>query len=372
MRIAVVYHVFPHYRQGVLKELDKSTCHDYSFIASSSSFEGIESISPGTVKRFVEAPFVILFKKLFFQIGAIQVAFSNKYDVIVFLANPNFISTWVAAALARLSGKKVLFWTHGWLKKELLVKKTIRNLFYSLANKLLVYSDRSKAIGIESGFSPKRISVIYNSLDLYNRDLFLEKVCNGFSDSDKPQSLFENPDLPLIICTARLTKLCRFDLLFEAADKLLKQGVRVNILLIGDGPERASLEAKAISVGVEIIFYGACYDEFTIGPYLYFSDLSVSPGKIGLTAMHSLMYGTPAITHSNLDHQMPEVEAIEEGVTGDFFAEGDSVDLAFKIKYWFDRGRERGEVRNACFDVIEKKWNPYIQKLNIEDAINSL
>ena len=40
------------------------------------------------------------------------------------------------------------------------------------------------------------------------------------------------------------------------------------------------------------------------------SDLTVSPGNIGLTAIHSLSYGTPVCSHSNFNNQMPESEAI--------------------------------------------------------------
>ena len=50
--------------------------------------------------------------------------------------------------------------------------------------------------------------------------------------------------------------------------------------------------------------------------------------KNRILAIHALAYGTPVITHDDLDRQMPEVEVISEGLTGAFFKHGDVADLA--------------------------------------------
>ena len=49
----------------------------------------------------------------------------------------------------------------------------------------------------------------------------------------------------------------------------------------------------------QIWFYGACYDESKLGELIFNADLCVSPGNVGLTAVHSMGYGTPVITHNN-------------------------------------------------------------------------
>ena len=102
---------------------------------------------------------------------------------------------------------------------------------------------------------------------------------------------------------------------------------------------------------------------------IYDADLTVSPGKIGLTAMHSLMYGTPVVTHGDLDAQMPEVEAIEEGRTGAFFRRGDARDLAATIAGWLDAGLPRAQVRQAARAAIKAKWTPQGQARIIEEAL---
>jgi glycosyltransferase involved in cell wall biosynthesis len=263
----------------------------------------------------------------------------------------------------------VLFWAHGWLRREEGARRVVRNIFYQLAGRMLVYGERAKEIGRLSGYPDRRISVVYNSLDTTRADDIVARIESGTLATVDPRSVFADPARPLLVCTARITALCRFDLLLAAAARLGERGRPVNVLLVGDGPERAALERQAGEAGVSIHFFGACYDEDVIGQLIYHSDLTVSPGKIGLTAMHSLMYGTPAITHGNFDEQMPEYEAIEPGRTGAFFAQADADALADTIDGWLIAARDRGTVRAACRAVIAEKWNPGHQADIIEKAI---
>ena len=105
-----------------------------------------------------------------------------------------------------------------------------------------------------------------------------------------------------------------------------------------------------------------CYDEKVNAELVYHADLCVSPGNVGLTAIHSMMFGTPVITHNNFAYQMPEFEAIRSSGTGDFFEQGSIDSLALSIGNWFvNKSGKRLEVRNACFKEIDEQWNPYFQ-----------
>lgn len=66
---------------------------------------------------------------------------------------------------------------------------------------------------------------------------------------------------------------------------------------------------------------------------------------------------------------MPEFESIEEGITGFFFKENDILDLVDKIKNWFNRKPNKGEIRKNCYDLINKKYNPYFQLSVIKNCI---
>ncbi len=66
--------------------------------------------------------------------------------------------------------------------------------------------------------------------------------------------------------------------------------------------------------------------------FSYNASVCVSPGNIGLTAIHALSFGCPIITHNNFAEQMPEFESIKPSKTGYFYQQGDIADLKDKIR----------------------------------------
>jgi glycosyltransferase involved in cell wall biosynthesis len=269
--------------------------------------------------------------KVWFQSGLVKLALRKDLDAIIYWSNPFYLCTWISALCARLAGKRVLFWTHGWNRRESGVKAWVRQIFNKLPHAFLLYGHFAKSLGMERGFSPDNLHVIYNSLD-YEAQKRVRETVSEQEILQTRQELFAEPTLPLVICSARLIEDCRLDLLIQAQSELERQGHRFNVILVGDGPERKRLEALSIQYGVPVNFYGACYDEKILGRLTMAADVTVSPGKVGLTAMQSLAYGTPVITHNNFERQGPEWEAIIAGETGDFFQHDDLQDLTEVIK----------------------------------------
>lgn len=371
-KVNVIYHHFPHYRRPVMRELVKSGVHEYRFWGSVDSIAGIEAFKGDELVEIHPLRFGVRGRFWILQ-DYWPAVLDRSSDVLLIIGNPNMPATWTIAVVGRILGKKVLFWCHGWLGPERWLKQHLRNVYFRLAHKVLVYGERAKELGMQGGFPKEKMEVVYNSLDYEGAQQALGRIdANAMTDAPHPSSFFKEPDFPLIICTARLTQLCRFDLLFDAAAKLAEEGSPVNILLVGDGPERDRLEALARKCGISTHFFGACYDENLLANFIYNADLTVSPGKIGLTVIHSLTYGTPAITHGNLDAQMPEVEAIKPGRTGLLFEQNNANDLARRIKQWLGNGRSRAEIRRDCQQVIAEKWNPVRQRELIDAAIDSL
>jgi glycosyltransferase involved in cell wall biosynthesis len=267
-----------------------------------------------------------------------------------------------------MTGKQVLFWTHGWLQEKGWLREVIKKRFLNLADVLLLYGERAKVIGTRMGISPERMLVIYNSLD-YMRQ---KRIRDEIRDEDLVElrsKMFGESTTPYAICTARLTPSCAFELLLSAQAILRQQDKIVNIVLVGDGPERKRLESLAKSKSLPVVFFGACYDEMVIAPLIRAANVTVSPGKVGLTAIHSLTYGTPVISHDDLDHQAPEVEAIIPDQNGDLFRRDDAEDLAKVLWKWCGRSWCDAEQREGCYEVIERKYNPASQKRTIEAAL---
>ncbi len=366
-RVAVIYDGFPHYRKGVIEELAASESFEYYFF-------GDAAYRDKSIKLYEFRPGVNVVRthgfsvgRFYFQPGLLGALLGKRITHCIFLGNPWFLSYWLLPPILRLLGKRVYFWSHGWIaRREPLLRRTVKSLFFSSADGLFLYGHRAKAIGCSRGFRAERLHVINNSLDYKSQKSVFESLAPVSPDALR-RELQLPPGGQIIICTARITSACRFDLLIRAAGQLKSRGMDVFLVFVGDGPEKDPLAALAASLGVAHRFWGACYDETTLAKLYKASDLTVSPGKVGLTAMHSMAYGTPVISHNTFDHQMPEVEAIVPDVTGDHFAEGSSEDLARVIEKWFDTHPIKPE--RECIDRVEAEFTPAFQRRVIESAL---
>jgi glycosyltransferase involved in cell wall biosynthesis len=153
----------------------------------------------------------------------------------------------------------------------------------------------------------------------------------------------------------------KLDLLVRAVAELKQRGHEVNVILIGDGPERPSLVELAKKLGVRVHFAGACYDELTIARFTLASNVTVSPGAPGLTVVQSLAYGRPILTGDASDQHLPEVEAILPGFTGNFFPADDVTGLAEMMAAYTKSSHPHPSVQAACHRVVECFYNPDYQ-----------
>jgi glycosyltransferase involved in cell wall biosynthesis len=307
--------------------------------------------------------------RFLWQSGLIGECFFGKYDGIIFLGNPYFLSTWVSVILSRLAGKKVLYWAHAIVRDQL--RDRFKLIFFKLAHGLLLYGNGAKQNLVRHGFDPKHIFVIYNSLD-YDAQIEVKQQMNSAEFESIRKKIFLHPNLPVLLFVGRLTPQKQLDCLINAGVELHQRKTPVNILFVGDGIERENLEHLVASKKLQgfIAFYGECYDEQKLAVLIAMSDLCVSPGNVGLTAIHALTYGTPVITHDNPFMQMPEYEAIEPGVTGALYAYGSFDSLVNSIEEWLNKNRENREaLRSQCSRVIEKYYNPAFQASVIKSAI---
>jgi glycosyltransferase involved in cell wall biosynthesis len=274
--------------------------------------------------------------------------------------------------IARMKGKRILMWSHGFLKEENGIKGFMRTLFYRLSDGMLLYGNRAKNILINKGFDPSNLYVVYNSLDY---DLQC-KIRDNINESmlAEYRIIFIHPMLPMLIYIGRLTANKKLDMLINAAKRLHSRGMRVNVLIVGDGPVFEALKKYSEDLGLKeyVVFYGACYKEEEIGILIRMSDVCVAPGEVGLTCMHSLIYGTPVITHDNSNMQGPEWEAIIPGETGDLYKYGEIENLSLVIETWLNKRGSKENIAKACQRIIDQYYNPHYQIEVINRAVRGV
>ena len=358
----------PHYRSLLWEKLLNSDLFQFHVIFGSNKSLKIKEID-FSKKEFVKQVhklhklknFWVKGSILIWQSGVIKKCFSKKIDTAIFLGEFQVISTWIAMLICKFRGIQVVYWTHGIYGNESFFKMKIRVIFYKTANKLLVYERRAKRLLVKEGINEDKLVVIYNSLN-YDLHLKIRKKLDNKVISNR-FNFFENNALPYLIFVGRLTEVKKNDMLIDAVARINKTQYRVNLLFIGEGVMKVKLQNKInnLNLNNKVHFYGACYKEEELANFIYSSSLCVSPGNIGLTAVHSMSFGTPVCTHSNFLNQMPEVEIIEEGVNGCFFEENNIGSLVNVITNWVESEIDRELVRTNCYKVIDELYNPYAQ-----------
>lgn len=380
IKVAIVYHCIAHYREPVFHELcsTKENIEYTIFSGEADCIPALKTVDVAKSRLPVEKGGLRwnivknhwFKKKILWQEDIVNLGVSSDFDVIIYLGVAYHISTWVSCVLARLTGKKVYMWSHGFLRKEVGFKGMIRSAFYRLANGMLLYHHRARELLIDRGFSPEKLDVLYNSLDVAMQ----RKVRSNIQEDELVSlrnKMFNEPSKPILLWIGRLTPQKKLSMIIKAMDELKSRDFHTNLLLVGDGPERESLseEVAELNLGSNVCFYGASHKEEELGPLISVSDICVAPGEVGLTCMHSLVYGTPVITHNKPDFQMPEYEAIRSGVSGEFFEYDDVIDLADTIEGWLNQKKSREEIRRACYGVIDEFYNPWNQVKIINNMV---
>lgn len=359
MKLCLIYNYAQHYRTNIFSLIDKTFKCDWLFGDSMSDVKKMDyrlldgKITETHTRRFIAG--------WYWQPGVIGRLFDD-YDHYILLGETRALSTWLFCLLARIlkPKKKVYFWTHGWYGKESMLETIIKKIEFKLPNGgIFTYGNYARELMIKEGFKSNKIFTIHNSL-AYDQQIKIRKTLrheNIYKDH------FNNDNYNLYF-VGRLTPIKKLEQVIEAMAICNNNGIFYNLTFIGGGVESENLKRKARNLNLmdQIWFYGPCYDEKVLSSLIYNADLCVAPGNIGLTAMHSMVFGTPCITHNDFPYQMPEFEAIKEWKTGCFFKRNDVNDLAKRINEWFSTsGKEREKVRIACMEVIDKEWNPYYQ-----------
>ncbi|MHA2939520.1 glycosyltransferase [Vibrio sp. RC27] len=362
----IVYHYIAKYRKPIFSELVNSgNFFIASDVVSNNDIELTNIDFPND--KFIALKNTWLGKKVLWQLGLISHVITGKYDSIIYLGDPNFITTWICLILNKFMKTRSYLWTHGFVHKPTLSTK-LKIIMYRLSDGLLLYGNNSKNKLIERGISEEKLHVIYNSLDFSNQKSLKSKI-NKSQILERKNSLFKSNHFQLVF-VGRLTFHKKLDMLIELVDRLKGNQIYVNLLLIGDGEARTTLEkmvANKPSLLEQVNFYGKTYDESELCELLLSSDLCISPGEIGLTAMHVMGYGIPVITHDNFELQMPEYEAIIENKTGILFEEGSIDSLVNTVVQYINNPILN--VDEKCIEVIEKYYSPESQLRRINKAL---
>ena len=370
LRVLIAYSYTSHYRLGVFRALLDQPGVDVTVAAGTTpalespsvATSGVAPIRPHDLPE-LQWHRTLAIGWLRFQPGLLRRSLSSRYDVVVWDPSMHCLTTWLSSVVIRARGQTLLYWGLGWTKQHSRSKERRKVAVFRLAHGFMTYGARSAYLGAQAGYPSDRLYVVGNSLPDH--------------EAAREVAAVMPPDSPLVLGVAlRLSQRKRVDLLIRAVARLNELGVPTRAIIVGEGPERASLQALAQTCGADVDFAGALYDPAQIAAYYRQIHLTVIPGHAGLTVIQSLMHGRPVITHDNPDNHADEWTAIRAGVSGDFFAEGQLdalVDTILKVrKRQLAEPGEGSSVASACRDDYREHGSPQAHAERIIDSIKSV
>ena len=353
-KICCIFNLAPIYRQSIFKLMDSELKCD--FFITNWKTNPFKQMDYSILRGYRDTGRKIdLFKGFFWQTNTVNLIF-KPYKLYILAGDPYSISTWIILLFAKLLGKKTFLWSHGWYGRENKIKVVVKKCFFKLSTKVLLYGDYARNLMINEGFTPEKLVCIYNSLD-YEKQIKIRKSLNV----SKIYSNHFNNDFPVLIYVGRIQKVKKIEMIFDAIKLLNIENYYCNLVIVGNDTDGLNLEeiAKRVMLSKQVWMFGPCFSEEILGELIYNSSVCVSPGNIGLTAMHSLVYGTPVITQDNFKNQGPEFESVVESFSGSFFKEDSISDLCDKIKIWISKNyKQRETIRQNCYKVISERYNP--------------
>ncbi|WP_295728117.1 glycosyltransferase [uncultured Muribaculum sp.] len=360
MKLCCFFNYPPLYRQSIYKRIDDTFDCQFYFgrEVEGTTNSGIKKLDFSIFKRCPkEFDNLMVFGRYLWRRKLLRLAFSSNDTFIV---TGDFCWTYLPFLfLCKLIGKRVYAWGHGEKSNKRKAWKFEKYIYRWLTG-YFTYGNGGRKRLMEFGIPGEKIHVIYNSLVDH-----IDGASNIALKSDILKKHFGNGN-PTIVFIGRLTPQKKLGRLLDMMYAHRCQGLQYNMLIIGDGCEMESLKKKAAKYELTdtIWFFGECYEGTELNTLLYNSDLCVSPGNVGLTALHTMQYGVPVISHDDFETQMPEYEAIIPGKTGALFKKDDMHSMIEVVAGWLSNHsslENRNVTREECYAVINEYFNSTYQ-----------
>lgn len=168
------------------------------------------------------------------------------------------------------------------------------------------------------------------------------------SDAEDPlpawaQAVFAKPT---VLGVGRLVPAKGFDVLIPAFHEVLREGLDLNLLILGEGPDRSALEAQARTLGIaDRVFLPG----FVANPYPYFKHakmfvLSSRYEGLAMVLLEALALGAPVVA---MDCPSGPRELLENGRFGILLPPGNATALATAIRELASSPEQEARLRSV-------------------------
>ncbi len=283
--------------------------------------------------------------------------------------------TYFAFFWAKMFRKPIIGWVHTPIHPYLLSLPRKHSLFvrfiYPQLNRIIFPSwGAAESMVQYLHLSPDKIRVIPNPIDI--------DLVKSLADEPLPDNFATLTNKPIILSIGRLEYQKGFDLLLQASARLIARGYTHNLVILGEGDQRLSLQALASQLNIsENVFLPG----FLPNPYPLIKNATifVSSSRIegfGLAILEALSLGVPVVaTNCNtgpaeiLDGgkygiliNPDDVDALVNSIEGLFLSEIHERYslLGSQRALEYSPVRIAGLWRDLLYEVVEKNnWLPF-------------
>ena len=294
------------------------------------------------------------------QKGALSIPIARG-DVVVISGAPRCLSNIVLLIKARWRGAHTVWWSHLWSATSRQYRYLVRLLLMRQADALLFYTDEEietyrKGPGRRN---PRPVAALNNGIDI-DPILPLRRAYDPSARGSR------------ILFIGRLTPKAKLDILLSALAR--PELTAATLEVIGDGPERAKLQglARTLDLSERVTWHGGTTDETRIASIANRCAVFCYPGGVGLSLIHAMAYGLPAVVHDHRPTHMPEIAAFQAGLTGASFAKGDAAALADRIGTLLGSAEALVAMSKNAREQIERRYNTQMMSERFCNLVENL
>jgi glycosyltransferase involved in cell wall biosynthesis len=177
----------------------------------------------------------------------------------------------------------------------------------------------------------------------------------------------------VLVTSARLARWKRIDRAIDAVSLILREGLKPRLFVVGDGEERANLEAQARGLGVQdrVTFVGAV-PQADVQRYLWAADVFLSLNElsnVGNPLLEAMLSGRPILTLDEGDTR----DLIRDGETGVLLPQGDPSVIANALSSLAREPERRERLAQGALAFAKANFWSWDQRIDAEvDAVEAL
>jgi len=239
---------------------------------------------------------------------------ARRADLVIVEQASKHVVNYVLGVMRKVGLVRMAYWGHGrnWQHDGTPWMEPVKHRLLSEADWWFAYTERVARYVVDSGFSPERVTVVQNSIDVTAFGEAVEGVTAAQRQMLRKQ-LGIPAEAPVGLFCGSMHALKKLGFLIEAAVSIRARVPDFHLVLVGAGPEEAIAREAAAAYGW--IHHAGPLFAADKAVHFAVADLFLCPGLVGLALLEAFAAGLPLFT-TDIPVHSPEIDYLTDSVTG--------------------------------------------------------